>query len=133
MERGLLWLPLLIFFISLAWIGLREYQKVEAYQTWSKNFDKAKYDIYAVLGQKGRQLTWGKPNQGEPIDLVTFSLDDVQEILLSVDDHIIASASLPDKGKPSLLFRFIEEKPSINIPFTDISLANKWLQYLKGL
>jgi hypothetical protein len=133
MERGLLWLPLLLFFIGFAWVGLREYQKVEAYQTWSKDFDKAKYDIYAVLGQKGRLLTWGKPHRGKPTDLVTFSLDDVQEICLSVDDQILESDSLPNKGKPSLLFRYVGEKPSIEVPFTDISLANKWLIYLRSL
>ena len=133
MERGLLWLPLLLFFIGFAWIGLREYQKVEAYQTWSKNFDHAKYDIYAVLGQKGRLLTWGKPHRGEPINLVTFSLNEVQEILLSVDDQIIESDSLPEQGQPTLLFHFVGEKPSIKIPFTDISLANKWLNYLQNL
>ena len=133
MERGLLWLPLLLLFIGLVWAGTREYQKVEAYQTWSQAFDQAKYDIYAVLGQKGRLLTWGKPHRGEPIDLVTFSLDDVQDILLSVDNQVIQSDELPDQGKPSLVFRFLDEKSSIEVPFTEISLAHKWLNYLRGL
>lgn len=59
MERGLLWLPLLAVFIWLAWQGWNEYQKVEAYQNWAKHFERAKYDIYAVLAQNGSNLTWG--------------------------------------------------------------------------
>ncbi len=61
MERGLIWLPLLGLFIWLAWQGRNEFQKVEAYQNWAKQFEKSKYDIYAVLGQNGNELTWGKP------------------------------------------------------------------------
>lgn len=52
MEHGLLWLPLLAAFFWLAWQGSQEYQKIEAYRTWAEQFDKAKYDIYAVLGKK---------------------------------------------------------------------------------
>jgi hypothetical protein len=63
MERGLMWLPLLALFIGLAWAGWREFRKVEAYQTWAQDFDRHKYDIYAVLGQKGDQLVWGKPTR----------------------------------------------------------------------
>ena len=54
MERGLLWLPLLFAFFWLAWQGSREFKKVQAYQEWALSFDKAKYDIYAVLGQKDK-------------------------------------------------------------------------------
>ena len=111
-----------------------EARRIEACQTWSTDFDKAKYGSYAVLGQKGQRLTWGKPHVEKPSNLVTFSLDEVQEILLSVDDQIIKSDSLPDKKEnPSLVFHFVGEKPSINIPFADISLANKWLNYLQSL
>ncbi len=53
MTRGLIWLPLLAIFIGLAWAGWNEYQKLEAYRAWAEQFDRAKYDIYAVLGQKG--------------------------------------------------------------------------------
>ena len=52
MARGLLWLPLLVAFIWLAWSGWNEYQKLEAYKIWAEDFDNAKFDIYAVLGKK---------------------------------------------------------------------------------
>lgn len=133
MERGLLWLPLLVFFIGFAWLGWREYQKVEAYQKWATAFDQAKYDIYAVLGQKGQVLTWGKPHQGEPIDLQTFSLDDVYKIELSIDDQIVETDTLPQKGNPNLVFYLVDDQPIVKIPFTEISLAVQWLKYLRKM
>ena len=75
MERGLLWLPLLAVFFWLAWSGWNEYQKIEAYRIWVQDYDRAKYDIYSVLGQKGKELTWGKPTRTGPVNLQTFSLE----------------------------------------------------------
>jgi hypothetical protein len=130
MERGLLWLPLLIMFIWLAWSGKNEYQKLEAYKVWAENFDNAKYDIYAVLGKKDTELTWGKPTRKGVIDLETFSLNDVKSIELIVNDLAIDLNNLPDKGKAALRFNFIQDK-IIEIPFTDITLAAKWCEYLR--
>ena len=129
MERGLLWLPLLVAFIWLAWSGWNEYQKLEAYKVWAEDFDNAKFDIYAVLGKKERQVTWGKPTRKGMIDLKSFSLDNVREIKLVVGDRSIELDNLPNKGKPSLEFDLIDQK-SIQVPFTEISLAAKWCAYL---
>ena len=63
MERGLLWLPLLVAFFGLAWSGWNEYQKIEFYKQWAEKFERHKYDIYAVLGQQGDRLTWGQPTR----------------------------------------------------------------------
>ena len=57
MLHGLLWFPLLFFFIWLAGAGWYEFQKLEAYKVWAVQYARAKYDIYAVLGQQGRELT----------------------------------------------------------------------------
>jgi hypothetical protein len=136
MERGLLWLPLLVVFIWLTWSGWNEYQKLEAYKIWAEDFDNAKFDIYAVLGRKERQITWGKPTRKGMIQLETFSLDEVAQINLLVSDRIIDAdfdadfSSLPNKGKPSLEFDLNNQK-SIRIPFTDILLAAKWRNYLR--
>jgi hypothetical protein len=131
MERGLLWLPLLVAFIWLAWTGWKEYQKIEAYRIWAEQFDKAKYDIYAVLGQKEGEITWGKPTRQGPVDLKTFSLKDVQAIRLLVGDRAVDWDNPPTKGKTCLEFSLVEQNNSIQIPFTDISLAAKWGKYLQ--
>ncbi|KAM3099523.1 hypothetical protein ACKFKF_14625 [Phormidesmis sp. 146-12] len=130
MERGLLWLPLLALFIGLAWAGRTEYQKVEAYRIWADKFQRAKYDLYAVLGQNGSDLTWGKPTRQEPADLKTFSLKDVQEIYLRVDGQLIDVNIPPQKGKAIALEFVLAEGNSIQVPFTQISLAAKWGQVL---
>jgi hypothetical protein len=131
MERGLLWLPLLVAFIWLAWTGWKEYQKIEAYRIWAEQFDKAKYDIYAVLGQKEGEITWGKPTRQGPVELKTFSLKEVQAIRLLVGDRAVDWDNPPTKGKTCLEFSLVEQNNSIQIPFTDISLAAKWGKYLQ--
>ncbi|MEM9542759.1 MAG: hypothetical protein AAGA60_25110 [Cyanobacteria bacterium P01_E01_bin.42] len=134
MERGLLWLPLLLGFFGLAWAGWNEYQKVEAYRSWAEDFDNAKYDIYAVLAHKGCEITWGKPTRKAPVNLQEFSLNDVEEIRLLVSDRIVeVSESLPSKGKPELEFYFVEGERSVKVPFTDIDLAAKWKNYLQKI
>ncbi|MBD2387121.1 hypothetical protein [Cylindrospermum sp. FACHB-282] len=134
MERGLLWLPLLVVFFWLAWQGAREYQKVEAYGIWAEQFERAKYDIYAVLGQKGDNITWGKPTAKGPIDLGTFSLLAVQQIRLLVNEKEVEIENPPQKGRTiELEFVFSSNTDSVRIPFTEIPLAAKWGQYLQGL
>jgi hypothetical protein len=133
MERGLLWLPLLGAFIWLAWMGKKEYDQVENYRHWAAGFDRAKYDIYAVLGQKDKLLTWGKPTRKVIIDLQTFSLERVQQINLLVNNQTVDLQKLPDRGKDIYLeFIFSETSPAIKIPFTEIPLASKWCEFLRS-
>jgi hypothetical protein len=133
MERGLLWLPLLAMFFWLAWQGSKEYQKVEAYRVWAEQFERAKYDIYSVLGQKGNSITWGKPTPKGPIKLETFSLVDVQEISLLIDGKPVNIENPPEKGRSiELEFVFSESTDSVRVPFTEIPLAAEWGKYLQG-
>ncbi|TAF08207.1 MAG: hypothetical protein EAZ77_07485 [Nostocales cyanobacterium] len=133
MERGLLWLPLLVAFFWLAWQGSQEYQKLEAYRIWAEQFERAKYDIYAVIGQKGNEITWGKPTTTGPIKLETFCLLGVQKINLLVDDKPVDIENLPIKGRViELEFAFSEVAKSVRIPFTEIPLAAEWAKFLQG-
>ena len=131
MTRGLLWLPLLAIFIWLAWSGWNEYQKVEAYKIWAADFDNAKFDIYSVLGKKDSQLTWGKPTRNGAVNVSSFFLDDVAEIKLNVNNKAVDLDNLPRKGKATLKFDF-KDREAVQIPFTEIDLAAKWLAYLKS-
>ncbi len=135
MARGLIWLSLLLVFIWLAALGWNEYQKVEAYRRWAAEaeFEKSKYDIYAVLAKKGNDLTWGKPTRQAPINQSTFSLSDVQAINLVVDDRLVEIESPPSKGrKVALEFSFSQKVPSVRVPFTEIPLAAEWGKYLNS-
>jgi hypothetical protein len=131
MERGLLWLPLLVVFFALAWTGWNEYQKIESYRRWAEQFDRAKYDIYAVLGQAGKNLTWGKPTRSGIVNLQTFSLDRVRDIQLLVDGRPVVPDDLPTKGKPAIAFSFASETNPTQIPFTEIPLAAQWTKFLQ--
>lgn len=134
MERGLLWLPLLVAFFWLAWQGYQEYQKLEAYRTWAEQFERAKYDIYAVIGQKGNDITWGKPTTTGPIELQTFSLLSVEKIRLLVDNKEVEIANPPLKGRViELEFLFYEVPKLVKIPFTEIPLAAQWGKFFQGV
>lgn len=131
MVRGLLWLPLLAVFCWLAWAGWNEYHKLEAYRAWAEQFDHAKYDIYAVLGQKDTELTWGKPSRNGPIDLQTFSLQQVQNIQLRLGDQIADLEHPPDSAKSIALEFQMQSAEAILIPFTDLALAVQWGKHLQ--
>ena len=123
MERGLLWLPLLFAFFWLAWQGSQEYQKLEAYQIWAAQFERAKYDIYAVLAQKGDDITWGKPTTKGPIELETFSLLDVQEIRFLVNGNSVDIENPPLKGRKIELEFLLTTPKSILVLFTEVPLT----------
>jgi hypothetical protein len=135
MERGLLWLPLLIVFFALTWQGYQEYRKVQAYGIWAEQFTKSKYDIYTVLGQKDNNITWGKPKPTGPVKLETFSLLDVQQIRFLIDSQPVAMESPPLKGRLiELEFVFdAAATSSVRIQFTEIPLAAEWGRYLQKL
>ncbi|NEP44128.1 MAG: hypothetical protein F6K35_34830 [Okeania sp. SIO2H7] len=130
MERGLLWLPLLGLFVWLARAGWNEYQKVEAYRVWAEDFDKAKYDIYAVLGQKGSELVWGRPTPKGPVDLESLSLAEVRSLQLLVNQEAVDLENPPTKGKAIFLEFVLSDSKKVEIPFTDIDLAVRWGKYL---
>ena len=131
MERGLMWLPLLAIFIGLAWAGWNEYQKLEAYRIWAEQFAKAKYDIYAVLGQQEDCLTWGKPTRSGPVNLQTFSLKDVQSIQLLVNDTVVDLELPPNSGKAIVLKFLLKDAEAVQVPFTEVPLATQWGKYLQ--
>lgn len=131
MTEGLVWLALLFVFIGLASFGWIEYRKVEAYRIWAQSFERAKYDIYAVLGQKGKTLTWGKPTSKGPINLQTCSIDTIATVLVQVDGQCIDLENPPGKGKTvQLVLESQEGENPFLIPFTDMTMAVEWAQYL---
>jgi hypothetical protein len=131
MARGLVWLPLLVLFIWLTWAGWNEYQKLEAYNAWAKQFDRAKYDIYSVLGQKGDKLTWGKPTRKGPIELQTVSLQQVKDIQLLVNDQKTDLENLPPKSQAVAIELQLQDIDPVRIPFTEVELAAKWTTVLQ--
>ncbi len=130
MERGLLWLPLLAVFIGLAWAGWHEFKKVQAYEAWATGFDRSKYDIKSMLGQRGDDLTWGRPTRQGPIDMTTLSLGQVATLQLqingqTINSQAIADEPLPTKGKIELALA-TDSGETYYIPFTDADLARRW-------
>lgn len=132
MTRGLLWLPLLAIFIGLAWAGWSEYQKLESYKAWAAGFDHAKYDIYAVLGLKGDQLTWGKPTRRGPIELQHCRLTEVTSVHVIGDERSLDWDNPPARVKRVSLQLGFTAAPTVSIPFTEVGLAIRWARFLKA-
>ncbi|WP_299402035.1 hypothetical protein [Acaryochloris sp. IP29b_bin.148] len=131
MAEGLVWLALLGVFIALARSGWIEYRKVEAYRLWAQSYERAKYDIYAVLGQKEQTLTWGKPTLAGPAHLCSTSFDDISQVLVRVDGQSVDYRNPPSRGKNIVLeLQHKEDGTSAQIPFTDVTLAVQWAEYL---
>lgn len=129
MARGLAWLPLLALFFGLAWAGWNEYRKLEAYKLWAQPFERAKYDIYAALGQQGDLLTWGKPTRQGVINSQTLNLAEVDEAFLEENAQPIASEKQPGNGKISVGFT-LRDGRHFSIPFTQGEMAQQWLDFL---
>jgi len=132
MERGLMWLPLLVIFFGLAWSGWNEYQKVEAYKQWATQFERHKYDIYAVLGQQGDRLTWGKPTRKEPQDLRTIDFQEIERIRFRIDSKFYDAkdSEFPLNAKKISLEVVLKTGEMPSIRFTDIDIAAGWYRFL---
>ena len=130
MVRGLAWLPLLFLFFGLAWAGWNEYRKLEAYKEWAQQFERAKYDIYAALGQQGSILTWGLPTRQGVVGVETLNLTEVSQAVLEVNAQPMSSETLPSKGRFSLGLT-LENGRHFSIPFTEGEMARQWLDFLQ--
>jgi hypothetical protein len=132
MERGLLWLPLLVVFFWLAWSGWNEYQKIESYKRWAEQFERHKYDIYAVLGQKGDRLTWGKPTRKDPLDIQTVTFQDISRIRFRIDSKFFDAkdSEFPLNAKKISLELVLKTGEMPSIRFTDIDIAAAWYCFL---
>ncbi|NET49163.1 MAG: hypothetical protein F6K09_10660 [Merismopedia sp. SIO2A8] len=150
MIHGLMWFPLLVIFIGLAWAGWNEYQKVEQYKVWVAGAERAKYDIRAALMQKDGLLIWGTPSRSGILDIQTLSVTSIDRVSVTVDHQTIDLAHPPEQGKaialelttPALTSTVstststtptasTTQSSPISIPFTDISLAIQWAMALK--
>ncbi len=129
MIHGLLWLPLLAAFFGLAYAGWNEFQTLETYRRWAEPFARAKYDIYSVLGQKEDLLSVGKASRKGVTETSTFSLKSVQNIRVLVNGEAIDLKTPPAKGK-NIVLEFELADRSIQVPFTQVSLAARWGEVL---
>jgi len=130
MVRRLLWLPLLVVFFGLAWAGWNEYSKLEAYKVWAVQFERAKYDIYAALGQQGDVLTWGSPTRSGVVEIETLNLTSVAQFDMEVNGQSVDPEQLPPKGKFALGF-MLDDGTHRSIPFTDGEIAKRWFDFIR--
>ena len=132
MLHGLLWLPLLVFFFWITWAGWNEYQKVETYKQWATQFERAKYDIYAALGQTAQTLTWGIPTRNGVVDVQTAQLNSLRstDLLIKGDEAFKRGVNGPAQKGDAVIQLNLEDGSTPQIPFTDAELAKQWHGFL---
>ncbi|MGB3788948.1 MAG: hypothetical protein WA949_13130, partial [Phormidesmis sp.] len=116
--------------IGLTWAGWNEYRKVEVYKQWAAQFERAKFDIYAVLGQQGDQLTWGLPTRNGVVKTETLNLLQVERLCMEVNGQKIDPDQPPSRGRFALGFA-LKEGRTISVPFTDGEIARQWFDFLR--
>ncbi|MEB3291360.1 MAG: hypothetical protein VKI82_15695 [Leptolyngbya sp.] len=131
MEHALTWFPLLGAFLWLAWAGWNEYQKVQAYEAWATGSDRSKYDIRAVLVQRGHTLTWGKPTRQGPIDLASLDLTEVKAITLQANGASVSAETYLKRGQRIDLVITTLENATHRIPFIEFPMAQQWKKALQ--
>ena len=130
MIRGLLWLPLLALFIGLAWAGWNEYRKVEAYKVWAQSFERAKYDIYAALGQRGDVLIWGTPTRQGILEASSLNMTEVEQIAIEVNGVPVNAGAMPEKGRFAIGLT-MRDGTHQHIPFTSGEMTAQWFDFLR--
>lgn len=127
MIHGLMWFPLLGVFIWLAASGWLESQKLTAYQAWATDFERSKYDLYGVLGQKGNTFVWALPHRSGPVEQGRCCLAEIAAIALRVDGQAADLAQPPARGRSiALQVQFHEGRSPVELPFTELELAVRW-------
>ncbi len=130
MSHGLFWLPLLAVFLTLARLGWVEYRKLEHYRHWAKDFEASKYDIFAVLGQQGDRLVWGRPTRQGIVALQSCHLSEITRVTVMVAGQPLPSASETPRGRVELVLES-QAGPTYRIPFTELPLALEWRDRLQ--
>ncbi|NJK41832.1 MAG: hypothetical protein HC934_11780 [Acaryochloridaceae cyanobacterium SU_2_1] len=132
MTEGIVWLTLLAVFAVLARLGWVDYRKVETYGQWAQQFERAKYDIYGVLGQTDQTLTWGVPTRKGPINIDSCTFAEVQRVSLSLNGQRVDWQHPPSKARNiAILLEFMTERQPVQLPFTEMALAIDWVKYLE--
>ncbi|WP_198806846.1 hypothetical protein [Leptolyngbya sp. BL0902] len=131
MEHALTWFPLLGTFIWLAWAGWNEYQKVQTYEAWATGAERSKYDIRAVLAQRGTTLTWGKPTRQGPIDLTSVALENIDTITLHINGAPAPANTFVKRGQRIELALIDRQGTTHRVPFIEFPMAQQWKKALQ--
>ncbi|WP_448532848.1 hypothetical protein [Parathermosynechococcus lividus] len=135
MSHGLFWFPLLAVFLTLTRLGWVEYRKLEYYRYWAKEFEHSKYDILAVLGQRGDRLVWGKPTRQGIIQLQSCGLEEITAVSVMAGGQPLDNDT-PDTQKSSGRIELVLQSRAgvaYRIPFTELPLALAWRDRLRQM
>jgi hypothetical protein len=105
---------------------------IRKYSAWALQYEKSKYDIYAALGFRDGELTWGKPLRKGIEDRQVMALNLIKTVRLRVDGGVVEVDNPPEQGRVIAMELLpIAPDSMVQIPFVDLEAAIEWTIYLQ--
>jgi hypothetical protein len=128
MTQGLLWLPLLLFFVLLTALGWLERRRQRLFREWAAGSELAKLDGCGAARLIDGILSWSRFQAGnfEPVDEIVIKRLELVE-LLSLGS---GEAPLTEESEGACRLRLVAQGEQKDLPFSDAHRARRWMDEL---
>lgn len=128
MSHGLLWLPLLGFFVLLTSLGWLERRRQRLFQEWSAGAELAKLDGCGAARLVDGVLSWSRFNAGRFEAEGSFVIKQLELCeLLSLRS---GEAPLTEESEGACRLRLVGGGEQKDLPFSDAQRARRWMDEL---
>ncbi len=130
MIHGLLWFPLLLFFVLLTALGWLERRRQNLYRDWAKDSELAKLDESGAARLKDGRIIWSSFEAGSFIERDSFEITKLELVELMALSS--GEAPLTNEAQGQCRLRLIGCGEEIDVPFADADRARQWMTQLMG-
>ncbi|QEY30889.1 hypothetical protein EVJ50_14375 [Synechococcus sp. RSCCF101] len=128
MTQGLLWLPLLLFFVLLTALGWLERRRQGLFRTWATGSELAKLDGQGAARLKDGLLSWASFEAGKLNPQGEFRVRQLELLeLLALDT---GEAPLTEESQGQCRIRLVGAGQQADVPFADADRARLWMDEL---
>jgi hypothetical protein len=128
MTQGLLWLPLLLFFVLLTALGWLERRRQSLFRAWAEGSELAKLDGRGAARLRDGELSWASFEAGQLKPQGSFSVSRLELLeLLALDS---GEAPLTDESQGACRVRLVGSGQQEDVPFADAERARRWMDEL---
>jgi len=128
MTHGLLWIPLLLFFLLLTALGWLERRRQSLFRTWTASSELAKLDGQGAARLKDGMLSWASFEAGQLKPQGEFRIRQLELLeLLALDS---GEAPLTEESQGLCRVRLVGGGDQADVPFSDADRARRWMDEL---
>ncbi|GCE65569.1 putative secreted or membrane protein [cyanobiont of Ornithocercus magnificus] len=128
MTQGLLWFPLLLFFVLLVALGWLERRRQTLFREWAVSSELAKLDGCGAARLKDGWLHWCGFEAGHFQEKGTFEISRLE--LVELMALTSGEAPLVPESQGRCRLRLIGEGQEMEVPFADAEQARRWMEQL---